>query len=815
MKRVLELLLAALVLAVVAGSYLLTPLGQGSYRFVDADQPSQGTGLDATLEPGTPLGQTFVARHGGLAGVEFYLIPNNLAPLTLTLHLRSEPEASKDLATGTLQLAAAAAPGFYRFAFPSIAVSHGQYHYAFLEALEPGASVALASGDAYLDGAAYQDHQPLDAQTSFRLVYLPRDVVLDMLKPALAGMGLLAVAGLLFVVPGWALLAWLWPGRPLSWPEMLGLSVGVSLALYPLLLLWTDVIGLHLGALYAWLPVVAGLLALVWRYRTWRPRAAWQAFRRWARSETLWPDFTLVVVLALVFGVRLLVVRTLDAPMWGDSYHHTMIAQLLVDHGGLFGSWEPYAAIDRFTYHFGFHSTVAVLHWITGLPVVKATLWTGQLLNGLAVLVLYPLAVRVTRSRWGGVWAVLLAGLLSPMPMFYVNWGRFTQLAGQVILPAAVWLTWEVVDSPRRPYQPLVLVVLAVGGLALTHYRVLLFYAAFVLALVLLSLGHGAWRRTLLRLSWACAGAGLLFLPWFVNAFGGSLLHSVGQQLTTPPSQAHPFSWEYNAVGSLETYLAPVWWLALLLGLGVGLWRRQRGALLVGLWWFVLLICTNPAWLSLPGTGIITNFALFIAAYLPSALLSGVVAAHLSERAARRRWAIGAGVLLLLGLGAWGARERLGDAAPADHALVTRPDVRAAEWIDDNLSPEARLLVNSFFAYGGNALVGSDGGWWLPLLAERQTTVPPATYNSDVAQQSAYRQRIHNLAQQVQQFGPGAPATLALFQQEGVTHVYVGQGQGRLDDGGSRVLDPHELERSPHYRVVYHQDRVWIFAVTP
>jgi len=40
----------------------------------------------------------------------------------------------------------------------------------------------------------------------------------------------------------------LWSGwETYPWGVKLGLSIGLSLALYPLLLLWTDLVGLHLG----------------------------------------------------------------------------------------------------------------------------------------------------------------------------------------------------------------------------------------------------------------------------------------------------------------------------------------------------------------------------------------------------------------------------------------------------------------------------------------------------------------------------------------------------------------------------------------
>jgi hypothetical protein len=141
--------------------------------------------------------------------------------------------------------------------------------------------------------------------------------------------------------------------------------------------------------------------------------------------------------------------------------------------------------------------------------------------------------------------------------------------------------------------------------------------------------------------------------------------------------------------------------------------------------------------------------------------------------------------------------------------------VRAAAWIRSNVPAGARFLANSFPAYGGSSVVGSDGGWWLPLLAGRQSTVPPLNYSSEDGPDPGYRLRVNELSRQVREFGPDDEAVLALLQEEGVTHVYIGQRQGRVNYAGSDVLDPNELLDSPNYRLRYHQDRVWIFELNP
>jgi hypothetical protein len=511
--------------------------------------------------------------------------------------------------------------------------------------------------------------------------------------------------------------------------------------------------------------------------------------------------------------VRLLVVRTLDAPMWGDSYQHTMIAQLLVDHGGLFDSWEPYAGLPTFTYHFGFHAAVAAFRWFIGFETMPSVIWVGQILNGLAVVALYPLAVRVSGSRWAGVGAVWVAGLLSPMPMFYVNWGRYTQLAGQVILPAAVLLTWSALEAPRRSWRLFVLAWVAVAGLALTHYRVLVFYVLFVLAWALLALRRATWRRALARATGVGIGAAVLFLPWFVRTFAGTILRIFRQKLTARPDQLSSFARQYNAIGDLTLYLGAVVWLLLVVAVAVGLWRRQRGVLLVSLWWFLLLLAANPGWLNLPGSGVISNFALFIAAYIPAGVLLGNLLAQLVTRFGSRTWVTGLTALLLATGGLVGARARMGDVHVSQHALVTRPDVRAMAWVRNNVPEGARILVNSFFAYDGTSVVGSDAGWWLPLLAGRANTVPPLNYGMEGKPWPEYRGWVSEPTRQVQQAGVDDPATLALLQERGITHVYIGQRQGRVNYAGPDVLDIDVLLRSPHYRPVYHQDRVWVFEV--
>src|SRR5207237_10465538 len=113
-----------------------------------------------------------------------------------------------------------------------------------------------------------------------------------------------------------------------------------------------------------------------------------------------------------------------------------------------------------------------------------------------------------------------------------------------------------------------------------------------------------------------------------------------------------------NSFVNLDLY--PVWlWMLGGLSLALGLWRRDRRVALLGLWGFLVLLAANPQWLHLPGQGALTNFAVFVVAYLPFGLLVGSGLAWLAGR--WPRWAPLGLLLLVVLAGALGARQRLAD----------------------------------------------------------------------------------------------------------------------------------------------------------
>jgi hypothetical protein len=522
-----------------------------------------------------------------------------------------------------------------------------------------------------------------------------------------------------------------------------------------------------------------------------------------------------------------------DAPLWGDSLQHTVITQLILDHGGLFSSWEPYAPYSSFTVQYGFSAAAAVFAWATGLPALQAVLLAGQLVGALAVLAIYPLALRLSDgNRAAALAAVLLAGLVAPTPALYVSWGRYAQLIGLAILPAALWLLWEALDLDHRPRtasdaQPalvlrvVLLAALAAAGMTLGYYRMPFFYATFAAPLLLFyalpSWGRAAsaWATGLLRLLAVGLLTGLLLAPWAWHSASGRLGTMV-QRGVTVGQPAERILADYLVWRDLALYIS---WPLLLLALAALAWgivRWQRSPLLLGAWLLLLASLVLGRFLRLPFSNMIPNFAIVISLYLPAALLAGYLIGRLPTLLARpeaRRVAwlvpLAASALALLGI-FW----QLPLADRTTYGLLTRPDLRAMAWLRDNTPPDSRFLVQGFLSNGGVSAVGADGGWWLPLLAGRQNSIPPEyALLSERPSLPGYSRAVIDLVATLQQTSIDSKEGVALLCEYGLTHVYHGQRQGRVGYQAQPLFDPDDIEDSGAFQAIYREDGVRVFAL--
>ena len=754
-------------------------------------------------------GQTFVAARPRLCAIEVaWQTPADVIG-PVVLHLRSDPTSTADLAR--VEISAGRQP-VARWRFPPISDSYGQGFYLLIEAPQATADRPLrlyaAAHNVYTPGNVYVDGLPLPGDLAFRAFYdydLP--MFLEDLTEGLREIWLFLPVAALFWAPGFLLLQ-CWPAarRRFDGWEQMALALGLSLATIPFLLLWITQLGGALcaataRALFGGCGVVAVVVAgrRLWRCRAGRPRT----------TNVVREDTVRAVFMALVLGVglvtRLLAVRDLALPAWVDPVHHTVVARIIAESGRVPASYEPYIAMPNAIYHYGFHASVAGFAWLSGKPLPQVILFVGQVFNVVAALQVYLLARWLTRRSWTAFFAALIVALLSVMPAYYVSWGRYTLLTGLLVLPVASILSVEA--AGQRDRRAAALGVLALAGLTLTHYRLLIFYVCFVAAWWLVKVvGHPrTWRTWLRELGW-CVTLGLLALALIMpraldvatyawpRAFaqrGGGLSTALGG-----------FSWHY-VTGGFDRYILTLG----LLGAIVALAKRQRFSGVLLLWMVGLFIITNPSLLGLPGEALVDNLVMLSTWFMPLAVWCGFLGDELLSSwlaALQGRWRALCCLLVTAGLVALsvtGIRRQITVINP-DTVLAIQSDQEALVWIETHTPPDSRFLINALpWTERSMTYVGTDGGYWIAPFTQRLTTTPPALYGRDseqVLQVREFNQRVETLT--------ANPAGLwALLQDEGVDYVYVGALGG--------PLHLEALHADPGFRLLYTDGRVHVFEV--
>jgi hypothetical protein len=812
-KRFLRFFLIPLLIAIVL-------LCSGCVRMYDPEaSQEQNQDIIATVRAGEPFGQTFVARRPRLDQVALQLsIAPDSASVdgTLSVELYHTPGDALPIASQQLSYQKIAASNPVNISLPIQADSAGKSYYLVLKTEQGAIQVRGLLENVYSQGSATANGQPLEADASLRLYYdYNWQTLLSDLGQIASGTWLLLPLALLLFLPGYLALDLLDLEKYFDGTERFALALGFSLAVVPIVMTWTSLLGLHWGSTALWF--TAGVLGALWLWRAphslihFKPKISWIAL-------------ALAGVLLVTLVVRIAMVRDLSAPPWVDSIHHGVITRLIMQDGGFPRTYAPFIDISSAEYHAGFHSLLASFLWLSDLPLLNGMLIFGQILNALAVLAVYLLTVALTGDRLAGVFAALIAGIFTPMPAYYTSWGRYTHLTSLLILPAAfVWVKYLVTNptltsTPSREgrhvspgfWKALLMAGITGGGLFLTHYRVGAFLVCLVLAyLAVRAVTECHWSslpRDLGVTVLAGIMAMLLVLPWLLPTVQVLLLPRLAQAVRSGPSVFNTFAWTYLTAG-LGKYTLILAGLGLVWGLIWGLVRKQWFALTLLLWCGLMFFLSNLNTLGLPGGGFINNTSVQITLFMPIAVLGGFFASRLynlacgffSEKWQKVfAWLVAAACLELA---VFGARTMLPLLNPLTF-LYRQADQAALQWIEANL-PEGETVVVNPFSWGYNLFAGSDGGYWISAIAGRETMPPPVLYGLE--NDPSQVKQTNSITQQVIMQGAQPEALATLLRENGLHYVYIGAKGGPIS---ARLL-----KESPSFQELYEQDGTWVFRL--
>ena len=616
----------------------------------------------------------------------------------------------------------------------------------------------------------------------------------------------------MLTLPGWFVLTF-----HDAWRQWRGLqrwivAISISIAFYPVLFYWTRLV----LPFWTWGPYKMALLLGAFAVTV-----AWRLHREWNQLLELdGLEWIAVAVFGMTLFTRFWVIRDLPYPAWSDSLHHTVITFLTAMQGKLPFTLEPYFPIPLERYHLGLYAITATVEWLAQVPAHTALLWTAQLLNGLCGIGVYLVLDRKV-GRVGAVVGAAAVGLLSHQPAFYVNWGRFTQLAAQAILLAAWLVSWETLTLwrtrwPERKGQLLwnaLLAAVLTGAVFLLHFRV----AAFYLPLLAMSVGWElarAHREAKLKaVVLATAVVGLLAL-WVIAPAAWTLIRSTATARLNPPAVAREtaelaeklyfeFPWQ-----TVPILVSPVWLIALGgAGAVFGLLRRNKLVIVAVLW--AASLCAmgytyllGVSWLNLTNLG-----AVLIMMYLPMGLILGVAAEELGQSWVKGGHPAAIRLLLAAVLSASfvASHVRVTEIEPYRY-FVTDEDVAAMQWIQSNTEADALFAVNTYF-WLPDFPHGTDAGYWIPYFTGRQMTAGVMVFELGGEE---YEARILEMSSAEEQLTVDNSSTEKLLAM-GVDYVYI----GATGDFSGQGLSAAQLSQTAGVALVYQTPHVSIFKLQP
>jgi hypothetical protein len=782
----------------------------------------------ATLDSKTVVGQSFVSRRPNFNGITIWITPlvtqetalNSSIQNTIDIKVFHSPDDAFPLYSTSVSTPMSGKNIPINIQIPNQGNPEEEKFFITLSTNSGSFQINGRNENAYPFGQVYIDNKPVNADIAYRSSYMyDFDALEEDINQGIKYAWLLIPLLIILWLPGWLLLEASGLRIRYDFGEQTALSVGISLSVIPILMLWTTIFNIKWtdeGVLFISILLVALWLARVIYINI---RAKKNTYNNPSLEQPASPlhgnnhHLLISVILLLIFlttlTIRMIMVRDLATPAWVDSVHHGLITQQIISLGAYPSSYAPYLDINPASYHPGFHSIAAAFTMLSKLKIDQSLLIIGQVINALTIFSVYLFTKVLTQSSLSGLFAAMITGFLTPMPAYYTSWGRYTELAGLLMLPVAFAFILILIErnATKQYYWIIFLCALVSGGLFLVHYRVAVFFGCLILSyfviymLITKKKPHKIIARGLLLIFIVVVAAIILVYPWMVQTITNTvypIIKSTGMR-TVPFFQ--DFSWAFltAALGKLSLVLAG-------LGLIWGMLLQRRFSYLLLLWIVSLFLLANFDALRLPGGGLISNLSVEIMLFIPISVLGGFFIDQIinswKDLVPQRLILLFIGSIVFLSLlVVYNGSKQLITILNPITILSRNADLPAIDWISKNIPEDETIVVNPF-VWGYGLYAGSDGGYWISPLTGRLTLPPPVLYGL-----GSDRERINEEIQEVINISPNPMDLWEYLRTNRLHYIFIGEKGG--------VLSPEKLSSSDLFTIVYQNDGVWIFKTKP
>ena len=599
---------------------------------------------------------------------------------------------------------------------------------------------------------------------------------------------------IIFLGPGFCLTTILYKNSLKNITHWFVLSLTVSVCVFGIILAWLKLFNIQINIIGLWIFFLIGWVIGLIYLKINKDRIDRNNFSIRLPELSIW-IISVTVGLIVLWSIRHQVVG-----LGSDSYHHTLISQLIHDYGGLPNDYQP--ATDQlisFSYHYGYHAAMAALMWLSGWESRLLVLASAALLVMVSSLTNALLAEEVTEKPYAGVVASAFTGLVIVFPTFMLNWGRYSQFAALIIFSVFMQLIIAYIKkyTGSIDFRRILLLAIIAAGIAYIHYRVTIMAVLAIIFLIIFFKPNTKYSfhdnlRFLKPLIVISGFAFLFFSPWLWQVIKS---HQIGYSIRLADVNSSYYSLERlgasvlnyptNSLVIIFTFFGSVW----------GLVKKKWFIIWLVTWAGSMLLLSGPYLFS----GYMDRISVIISLYLPASVIVGWFTQEIysSVNKSFRKVVVGIFIIIIIWSGYVALNKNL-----IGRSYVTQADLTAADWIKTNTPGNANFMVNTYkFEFSSNFVIGSDAGYWLPLLTNRRTVTIPMIYDIEMFRHP------DGLQQLLDFYNLGADLTtseaLDYLKKKNISYVFIGEHGGQID--------VNQLLNSNNFSLVYQNDNVNIF----
>ena len=510
-------------------------------------------------------------------------------------------------------------------------------------------------------------------------------------------------------------------------------------------------------------------------------------------------QITLAIIVLIVITIILYSLRNIVAGLGSDSYHHTLISQIILENGKAPDNYQPYAPLVSFSYHFGFHALSALISNITGITLRLIVPITGIFILGLTSISCYFLSFQIFQNRTISYITGILTICISVSPFYLVNYSRFPQLLGLVFCGTFIglFIFWLREGYPINFFPFVTLITL---GQAFAHYRITLMSIIGILLFILLKFLESKNKKhflvhTLNKLFLYLISTIVLFSPWIIqvifsklNGYSGDIgkmgesffsLNRLGHEMLNYPSNKPIFAFFVFSIILL-------------------LVKKNKYILWLFSWIVLLILFSSNLFFGILMDTVSVIFSLFVPVLIILSWAINEIISNLKSKIPRLKkfsFILILPLIYFIGL--------IPSHIHPEYSFVAPEDLIAFQWIKDNTIPNSKFVVNTFnFDFNNKYIIGIDAGYWIPLLANRQTITIPMIF---IIEQIEYEEDITNLVEVHNIDDFSTTDNVKILNQLGFTHIYIGQY------GSKEKLN--QFENSEFYKQIYNISDTYIFEI--